>query len=184
MRAMLRATAAGVGMSYESCSRDYSQTNYSSSRLALLEDRENWKAIQRYLIENFHQPVFEAWLEMAVMGGKLNLPTYETQPERYKRVKWCPRAWGWIDPQKEVAAYKEAVRCGFKTQAQVVAEQGGDINELMAERQAELELVDELGIALDTDPRSEQVSALPEPPLAEVEDSVAEETEELIEDEG
>jgi lambda family phage portal protein len=184
MRAMLRATAAGVGMSYESCSRDYSQTNYSSSRLALLEDRENWKAIQRYLIENFHQPVFEAWLEMAVMGGKLNLPTYEAQPERYKRVKWCPRAWGWIDPQKEVAAYKEAVRCGFKTQAQVVAEQGGDINELMAERQAELELADELGIALDTDPRSEQVAALPEPPLAEVEDEIPEAEEDLIDDEG
>ena len=184
MRAMLRATAAGVGMSYESCSRDYSQTNYSSSRLALLEDRENWKAIQRYLIENFHQPVFEAWLEMAVMGGKLNLPTYEAQPERYKRVKWCPRAWAWIDPQKEVAAYKEAVRCGFKTQAQVVAEQGGDINELMAERQAELELADELGIALDTDPRSEQVAALPEPPLPEVEDDISETEEDLIEDEG
>lgn len=184
MRAMLRATAAGVGMSYESCSRDYSQTNYSSSRLALLEDRENWKAIQRYLIENFHQPVFEAWLEMAVMGGMLNLPTYEAQPDRYKRVKWCPRAWGWIDPQKEVAAYKEAVRCGFKTQAQVVAEQGGDINELMAERQAELELADELGIALDTDPRSEQVAALPEPPLAEVEDDMPDAEEDLIEDEG
>jgi lambda family phage portal protein len=184
MRAMLRATAAGVGMSYESCSRDYSQTNYSSSRLALLEDRENWKAIQRYLIENFHQPVFEAWLEMAVMGGKLNLPTYEAQPERYKRVKWCPRAWAWIDPQKEVAAYKDAVRCGFKTQAQVVAEQGGDINELMAERQAELELADELGIALDTDPRSEHVAALPEPPLAEVQNDIPEAEEDLIEDEG
>lgn len=184
MRAMLRATAAGVGMSYESCSRDYSQTNYSSSRLALLEDRENWKSIQRYLIENFHQPVFEAWLEMAVLGGKLNLPAYETQPERYRRVKWCPRAWAWIDPQKEVAAYKEAVRCGFKTQAQVVAEQGGDINELMAERQAELELADELGIALDTDPRAEQVAPLPEPPLAEVEDSETDEAEDLIEDEG
>ena len=109
---------------------------------------------------------------------------YETQPERYRRVKWCPRAWAWIDPQKEVAAYKEAVRCGFKTQAQVVAEQGGDINELMAERQAELELADELGIALDTDPRAEQVAPLPEPPLAEVEDSEADDAEDLIEDEG
>ena len=176
-RAMLRATAAGIGTSYETVSRDYSQSNYSSSRLSLLEDRENWKAIQRYLMENFHQPVFDAWLEMAVMSGKLNLPAYETQPERYRRVKWCPRAWGWIDPQKEVAAYKEAVRCGFKTQAQVIAEQGGDINELMAERQAELELADELGISLDTDPRSEQAAPLPEPPLEEVE-------EELSDDEG
>ncbi len=151
-RAMLRAMAAGVGTSYETVSRDYSQTNYSSSRLALLEDRENWKSIQRYLIENFHQPVFEAWLEMAVIGGKLELPAYEQMPERYRRVKWCPRAWGWIDPQKEVRAYKEAVRCGFKTLSDVVAEQGGDLNDLLIQRQAELAMADEMGIVLDTDP--------------------------------
>ena len=35
LRAMLRALAAGIGCSYETISRDYSQTNYSSSRLSL-----------------------------------------------------------------------------------------------------------------------------------------------------
>ena len=39
MRAMLRSMAAGIGVSYESLSRDYSTSNYSSSRLALIEDR-------------------------------------------------------------------------------------------------------------------------------------------------
>lgn len=38
MRYMLREMAAGVGVSYESLSRDYSQSNYSSSRLALLDE--------------------------------------------------------------------------------------------------------------------------------------------------
>jgi len=40
----------------------------------------------------------------------------------------------------------------------------------MAERQVELELADELGIALDTDPRSEQAAPLPEVPLEELEE--------------
>ncbi len=35
-RGMLRAVAAGLGTSYESVSRDYSQSNYSSSRLRCL----------------------------------------------------------------------------------------------------------------------------------------------------
>jgi lambda family phage portal protein len=152
LRAMLRATAAGIGCSYETISRDYSQTNYSSSRLALLEDRENWRSLQDYMIKNFHQPVYAAWLEMAVMSGALNLPLYEVEPDRFKRVKWVPRAWGWVDPQKEVAAYKEAVRCGFKTLGQVVGEQGGDLDEYLLARKAELEKLDELGIAVDTDP--------------------------------
>jgi lambda family phage portal protein len=139
LRAMLRAVAAGIGCSYESVSRDFSQTNYSSSRLALLEEREHWKTLQDYMIKNFHQPVYAAWLEMAVMSGALNLPLYEVEPERFRRVKWVPRAWGWVDPQKEVAAYKEAIRCGFKTLAQVVGEQGGDLDEYLVARKAELE---------------------------------------------
>ncbi|MGA0920517.1 MAG: phage portal protein, partial [Gemmatimonadaceae bacterium] len=36
--------ASGIGVSYESISRDYSQSNYSSSRLALLEDHDLYKA--------------------------------------------------------------------------------------------------------------------------------------------
>ena len=59
MRAMLRGVAAGVGASYETLSRDYSQSNYSSSRLALIDDRDNWRSIQAWFIRNFHQIVFE-----------------------------------------------------------------------------------------------------------------------------
>ena len=50
----VRRFASGFGCSYETLSRDFSETNYSSSRLSLLEDREHWKVIQSYLIENFN----------------------------------------------------------------------------------------------------------------------------------
>ena len=39
------------------------------------------------LKENFYQPIYEAWLEMAVMNNALQLPTYETEPERYEKVR-------------------------------------------------------------------------------------------------
>jgi len=178
LRAMLRAMAAGVGCSYESISRDFSQSNYSSSRLSLLEDRDHWRALQQYLIENFHQPVFEAWLEMAVLSGVLNLPAYETDPERYRMVRWMPRGWAWVDPAKEVQAYKEAVRCGFKTLGEVVSEQGGDLEELMAARAAELEMAEELELYFDTDPdqldgnggkQPEEVELEPVQPVADAE---------------
>jgi lambda family phage portal protein len=151
-RSMLRAVAAGIGVSFESISKDYSQSNYSSSRLSLLEERDAYRVLQRYMIENFHQPVFEAWLEMAVLGGALNLPSYETNPDRYRASKWVPRSWEWVDPQREVDAYKTAVRCGFKTLAQVISEQGGDLDDVLLQRQAELARLDELEIVLDTDP--------------------------------
>jgi len=150
IRAQLRAVAAGVGVSYETLSKDYSQSNYSSSRLALLDDRDNWRALQQWLIKNFHQRVFEEWLDMAVLSGALDLPGYEINPDMYRAVRWMPRGWSWVDPAKEVAAYKEAVRCGFMTQAEVVSQSGCDIEELMAQRQREVELAESLGLVFDS----------------------------------
>ena len=51
-------------------------------------------------------------------------------------------------------AYKEAVRCGFKTQAQVIAESGGDLEELLTARKSEIELAESLGLKFDTEPET------------------------------
>jgi lambda family phage portal protein len=151
-RSMLRAVAAGIGVSFESISKNFSESNYSSSRLSLLEERDTYRVLQRYMIENFHQLVFNNWLEMAVLSGALNLPGYESNPDRYRASKWVPRSWEWVDPQREVDAYKTAVRCGFKTLAQVITEQGGDLDAVLMQRQSELAKLDEMDIVLDTDP--------------------------------
>lgn len=151
VRAMLRSMAAGIGVSYASLSRDYSDSNYSSSRLALLDDRDHWRVLQSWLIENLHRPVFEEWLELAVLSGELNLPGYEVNPEPYRAVRWIPRGWSWVDPVKEIAAYKDAVRCGFTTMADVIGQQGGDIEDVMQQRQREKQMADDMDLMFDTD---------------------------------
>jgi capsid protein len=117
----------------------------------LLEDRSQYRSIQNYLIDNFHTRVFEAWLEMAVLSGNLNLPNYESDPDRYRRVRFVPRGWEWVDPQKEIAAAKEAVKAGFKTVSQIVLEQGGDYESLLPQRADEVEKAKQLNLVFDTD---------------------------------
>jgi lambda family phage portal protein len=152
VRAMLRSMAAGIGVSYATLSRDYSESNYSSSRLSLLDDRDQWRVLQSWMIECFHRRVFEEWLDLAVLSGDLQLAQYETNPEPFRAVRWIPRGWQWVDPAKEMAAYKDAVRCGFTTLSDVVASQGGDLEDLMQQRRRELDMAEQLGIVLDTDP--------------------------------
>lgn len=171
MRYMLRGVAAGAGVSYETLSKDYSQSNYSSSRLALLDDRDTWRQLQCWMIEVFHRRVFETWLELAVLSGTLSLPGYETQRERYENVRFIPRGWSWVDPNKEINAYKTAVRSGFMTLTDVVAQNGGDFEELAHARSRELELCDELELAFDTDPELMTEQGQAQPP--EVEDTVS-----------
>lgn len=173
LRYMLRSVAAGIGLSYESLSRDYSQSNYSSSRLALLDDRDNWRMLQAWLIESFHQEVFERWLDLAVLSGELNLPGYESNAEMYQAVRWMPRGWDWVDPAKEVAAAKAAVRAGFATVAEIIAAKGGDWEDVFKQRKREHELAEEYELVLDSDPAqvndkgAEQGAAAPVQPPAQ-----------------
>lgn len=152
VRAMLHSLAAGLGVSYATLSRDYSQANYSSGRLALLDDRDNWRVLQGWLVENFHRPVFEEWLDLAVLSGELQLNGYEANPEPFRAVRWIPRGWQWVDPAKEMAAYKDAVRSGFTTLSDVIAQQGGDIEDVMQQRQRELQMAQDMDLVFDTDP--------------------------------
>jgi len=152
VRAMLRSMAAGIGVSYATLSRDYSDANYSSSRLSLLDDRDNWRVLQTWMIENFHRPIFEEWLDMAVLSGELSLSGYEANPDLYRAVRWIPRGWAWVDPAKEMEAYKNAVRCGFTTLADVIASQGGDIEDVMQQRKRELQMAADMDLMFDTDP--------------------------------
>ena len=157
MRLMLREVAAGVGVSYESLSRDYSQSNYSSSRLALLDDRDLWRILQGWFIRSFRAELHRVWLEAAVRAGAvrgLGVAEYLDNRERYEAARFKARGWSWVDPTREVAAYKEAVRCGFTTVADVIAQTAGgaDIEDVLEGRRAELDLMDELDLEFDTDP--------------------------------
>ena len=171
VQAMLQSMAAGIGVSYATLSRDYSASNYSSSRLSLLDDRDNWRVLQTWMIENFHRPVFEEWLDMAVLSGELPLAGYEAAPEAFRAVRWIPRGWAWVDPAKEMDAYKNAVRCGFTTLADVIASQGGDIEDVMQQRKRELQMAEDMDLVFDTDPsevdnKGAAQSAAPEPVTA------------------
>lgn len=152
MRYMLRSVSAGIGMSYETLSRDYSQSNYSSSRLSLLEDRENWRILQQWYISAFKQPLFEEWLDLANLSGAINLPNYELERDRYQAVRWMPRGWGWVDPLKEVMAAKLSVRAGFETMADIISEAGGDYEDKFKQRRRELDLAADYALVLETDP--------------------------------
>lgn len=153
MRFMLRGVAAGIGCSYESLSKDYSQSNYSSSRLALLDDRDTWKELQSWMIELLHQRVHEWFVELAVLSGVMSFTGYEMDPEAYSSPRWIARGWSWIDPAKEITAYKMAVRSGFMTISDVVSQSGADFEELAAARRRELDLCEELELTFDTDPQ-------------------------------
>ena len=148
----IRRFASGIGCSYETISKDFSETNYSSSRLSLLEDREHWKFCQQYIIENFHYRIFKEWLGLSVLVGDLDLPDYANNSERYCKPRWTPPTQHYVDPLKEIKAYREAEQAGYMTKSQVISMNGGgDYDDIVAEIAREQEVAKGLGVTLDKD---------------------------------
>jgi lambda family phage portal protein len=175
MRLMLREVAAGCGVSYESLSRDYSQSNYSSSRLALLDDRDLYKVLQQWWIRSFRLPLHKLWLRQAVLAGAIpaiSVEQYALQRKKFEAVLFKPRGWAWVDPTKEVRAYKEAVAAGLTTLTDVIAQtaDGRDIEDVIATRRRELDMLADAGIDVDT---TVQPPAPPEDPDGEGDDGNA-----------
>ena len=151
VRAKIRRFASGLGCSYETISRDFSETNYSSSRLSLLEDREHWKMLQTFFVENFHQRIFEEFLDAAVLSGILKLPDYELNPERYLSPKWQTRGWSWVDPKKEIEAFRLGEAAGYYTKSQIMSMLGKDFDDNVEQIKAEKETLSDVGVQLDLD---------------------------------
>jgi lambda family phage portal protein len=157
MRLMLREMAAGLGISYEVLSHDYSQANYSSSRLSLLDERDVWKSLQMWFIRSFRYRLHKCWLQAAVLSKsipEIDIQDYALDPKKFEAVFFRPRGWQWIDPTKEVTAYKDAVKGGFLTVGQVIAQTAGgdDIEDVLDARSAELAFMDEKKLVYDTSP--------------------------------
>lgn len=177
----LRAFAAGIGCSAESIMNDYSQSNYSSSRLALQNERDVWRQLQSWMITNFHKIIYYRWLELAVLSGAVRLPRYELDPTFYASCRFIPRSWGYIDPTKEIAAYKEAERAGYITKAQIIAESGSDLQEVFLQLNYEHQLASDLELQFDTDVPQPMPIQQFATPTANEEDDIEDDD---IEDEG
>ena len=156
MRQQLRAIAVGMGITYEQLSGDLSGVNYSSIRAGLIEFRRRCSSLQHHLIVfQFCRPVWNRWLELAVLSGALP----NSQEESFSAVKWIPQGFDWVDPLKDQQAQQMAVRNGFKSRSEVVSELGYDAEEIDQEIIADNKRADAANLVFDSDSRHTQLAS-------------------------
>lgn len=140
-----RKFAAGLGVPYESLTGDYSQVNFSSGRMGWLEFHRTVDVHQSdIVIQQFCKPIERWFLQACSMSG---IDTRDV------RSKWTAPRREMIDPTKEVPSNRDAIRSGQTTLSEVIRKTGRDPAEFYAELKADFDLLDELDIILDCDPR-------------------------------
>jgi lambda family phage portal protein len=143
-KAILRGIASGLNVSYNSLASDLEGVNYSSIRAGLLDERDCWRAIQGWIIENLHEEVYPEWFNMAVVTKQLDIKPIDI--ERLAVAQWQPRGWAWVDPENDTTAAIMAVNNGLKTRRMIAAEQGYDLEDIYRELAEEKELAKKYGL--------------------------------------
>lgn len=145
-KCILRGISGGLGVSYNSLSSDLESVSFSSIRSGTLEERDQWRVNQQWMIDHFLSRVYNEWLGMVLLNGSVGFSFADH--EKLSEINWQPRGWAWVDPLKDIKANTEAVMAGIKTASEVVAEQGSDIEDVYQQLQYEQELAKKYGLNL------------------------------------
>lgn len=141
----LRYTAAGLGVTYEDLTGDYSRVNYSSARMARIAAWANVTGWREHML--IPQMCAGVWCWAMELVAAL-----EQWPE-VPGATWAAPPMAILEPDKEGLAYLRLVRIGAMTWGQMVRELGYDPQEQLDEIEEYNEALDERGIVLDIDPR-------------------------------
>ena len=142
-----RAIARVLGMSSYSVTGDLSDTSYSSLREGKISEWRRIRIMRDQLAKDFCMPVFRGWLDAAVRGGFLALPTdYEWNKQHYCCVQWFGSPMPWVDPLKDVNAIAKKLEIGLTTQTEELAERGMDFEDWCAIKAQEKAIKDRYGL--------------------------------------
>lgn len=143
-----RHIGVALGLPYELLMKDFSKTNYSSARAALLEAWRTFAVRRAWLASTWAQPVYELWFEEAANSGLIEAPDFYENRAAYCRARWIGAGRGWIDPVKEAEAAQHRMDIGLSTLEDECAEQGRDWEDVLEQRAREQAKAAELGVVL------------------------------------
>ena len=133
-----------LGVTYEDLTGDYTNLPFSAARMSRIR---HWIRVMDWrwmmLIPQFCDPVWAWAMEAAKILG------YGQPPA----ARWTAPPMPMLDPDKEGLAYQRNIRTGIQTLSEAIRERGYDPDELLAEIAADNQKLDDLELALDSDPR-------------------------------
>lgn len=137
-KSLLRYIAAGLGVSYEQLSRDYSEVSYSSARASANESWRHFMGKRKFIAGRLASQMFACWLEEALIRGVVRPPK-----ARFSfweaRASWCRADWIGagrmaIDGLKEVQESVMRIEAGLSTYEKELSLMGEDYQEIFRQQ--------------------------------------------------
>lgn len=149
VRFILRMLSITTGVPYDILSGDYSQTNYSSSRMARNDFSGLIKTRQRARVRHLCQPCLSGAMSAMVLAGRINLPGYWRDPWPWLAGRWTVPGLPPVDPLKESRAQRDQIDATLCSEIEVAAERGRDYEEILDEMALAKRWREERGLSVE-----------------------------------
>lgn len=146
MMTVYRQIAAGLQMPYELLLKDFTRSNYSSARAAMLEAWRYFNYLRQKVAFMFCQPCYELVLEEMVDRGMVDAPDFYSLRRAYAASRWIGPGRGYVDVAKEADGIAKRLKARVTTLEAECAEQGLDWEEVLEQQALEHDRCEELGI--------------------------------------
>lgn len=146
-KTIVKQVGAALEIPYDVLIKEF-DSSYSAAKGALEEAWEVFKKRRSWFVNDFCQPIYEAWLAEAIALGRISAPGFFNDP--LIRASWCGARWDGpaqthLDPVKEAIANMREVEHGWKTNEQITREfYGVDWEENMQALKNEMQLIAEI----------------------------------------
>lgn len=144
-RISLREIAVGLNMPPFVLTGDLADLNFSSGRLGWLDYQRAIADYQTQIVIGQMCRTIERWFREALFIGRgVSLPS---------RAVWTPPAREMINPKEEIEAVRDEVRAGRMNLFDMLRRAGRDPEVYLRQTKEALDLIDDLGLVFDSDPR-------------------------------
>jgi lambda family phage portal protein len=152
VKVTLQRIASGWRVAYHSLANDLEGVSFSSIRSGTLEERDRWAADQTWFIGAFLEPLYQVWLQSALLTGSITMPNGSALPAakiaKFAQHEWQPRRWEWVDPKSDMEAKILSVRAGLIAPQDLAAQMGYDFDDTLAKIAAAQKLATSYNITL------------------------------------
>ncbi|MCK9469035.1 MAG: phage portal protein [Porticoccaceae bacterium] len=129
LETMQRMTAAGTMANFSTIARNYNGT-YSSQRQELVEGWTNYETLSLEFCEEVVEPVVRRWVQMAVLGDTLRVPS-RIDPATLMSLDFITPTMPWINPAHEAAADEILLENVLASPQQIIRRRGRNPYEVL-----------------------------------------------------
>ncbi len=149
VRLILTMLSVTTNIPYEMLTGDYQGLNFSTGKMVRTDFAQQLRPTVARHVRQYCVPIARAFMDEAVLFGKLSLPGYFVNPWPFWKFDWQPPGMESIDPGRETKARIDEIKARIRSPQEIIKSRGRDPEEVVNEIAEFKRLCETKGLSMD-----------------------------------